>query len=135
MKKITLFAFLTIAAISVNAQLGGLVDKASKTAAAAGFDVNKLTSSIMGKLIPGLGLNSGQQPKVNDAVAGFLTQKSDIMPLQTSNPTEYKKKQGGLFSGLQSKLGGILAKDQMNKFLGMKPATNNPADALSHLFY
>jgi hypothetical protein len=132
MKKIIFLALFSFGMVSLTqAQLGGLASKA----AAAGFDVNKLTKSIMGKLIPGLNLTGEQQPKVTDAVSGFLGEKSGILPLQTSNPAEYQKKQTGLFNSLKSKLTGILLKDQMTKFLGMKPATNNPADALSQLFY
>ena len=132
MKKIIFLALFSFGMASLTqAQLGGLANKA----AAAGFDVKKLTQSIMGKLIPGLSLTDAQQPKVTEAVSGFLGEKSGIVPLQTSNPAEYQKKQTGLFNTLKSKLAGILLKDQMNKFLGMKPATNNPADVLSQLFY
>ena len=135
MKKLILCAAILVAATASQAQLGGLVDKATKTASSMGFDVNKLTTGIMGKLIPGLNLTGAQQPQVTDAVSGFLTKKADIVPLQASNPTEYAKKQSGLFSGLQSKLGGILGKDQMNKFLGMKPATASASDPLSAIFH
>ncbi len=134
-KAIFLFVFSFGTIVFTQAQLGSIADKAKATAAAAGFDVNKLTNSIMGKLVPGLNLSSAQQPQVTDAVSGFLGQKSSIVPLQSSNPAEYTKKQSGLFNSLKTKLGGILVKDQMSKFLGMKPATNNPADALSQLFY
>lgn len=135
MKKIVLAFVLILGVSTTQAQLGGLVDKATKTAASAGFDVKSLTSSIMGKLVPGLGLTNAQTPQVTDAVTGFLTKKADIVPLKGSNPADYAKKQSGLFSGLQSKLSGILLKDQMNKFLGMKPASNNPSNVLSQLFY
>jgi hypothetical protein len=135
MKKIILSATILLFAATSQAQLGGLVDKATKTAAAAGFDVNKLTSGIMGKLGPSLKLTPPQQTQVTDIVSGFLTKKSDIVPLAASNPAEYAKKQSGLFSGLQSKLGGVLAKDQMSKFMGMKPASATKSDPLSALFF
>jgi hypothetical protein len=136
MKKIILSAaILCLAASSSNAQLGGLVDKATKTAAAAGFDVNKLTSGIMGKLVPGLNLSGAQKTQVTDLVTGFLTKKSDIVPLAGTNPAEYAKKQSSLFSGLQSKLGGVLAKDQMSKFMGLKPASASSSNPLSALFF
>ncbi len=135
MKKLILSTAILLIAVSSQAQLGGLVDKATKTAAAAGFDVNKLTSGIMGKLGPGLKLSGAQQTQVTDIVSGFLTKKSDIVPLAASNPTEYAKKQSGMFSGLQSKLGGVLAKDQMSKFMGMKPAAATKSDPMSALFF
>ena len=135
MKKIILSAAILMLAASSQAQLGGLVDKATKTAAAAGFDVKSLTSGVMGKLGPTLKLSAPQQTQVTDVVSGFLTKKSEIVPLATSNPAEYAKKQSGLFGGLQSKLGGILAKDQMSKFMGMKPASASSSNPLSALFF
>ena len=135
MKKVILCAAILFAASASQAQLGGLVNKATKTAASLGFDVNKLTSGIMGKLVPGLNLTGAQKPQVTDAVSDFLTKKADIVPLQASNPAEYAKKQSGFLGGLQSKLGGILAKDQMNKFLGMKPASASTSNPISALFF
>ena len=134
MKKISLvFLLTTVITFSANAQLSGMLDKAKSTASAAGFDVNKLTSSIMGKLSPSLNLTGAQQPKVNDAVSSYLGQKANILPLQQSDPAQYQKKQSGLFDGLKTKLGGVLAKDQMSKFLGMK--TSDPTNVLSQLFH
>lgn len=135
MKKIFFLVIFTLFITAAQAQLGGLAGTAKSVATAAGFDVNKLTSSIMSKLVSGLGLTDTQKPKVTDAVSGFLGDKSGILPLQGSNPAEYQKKQSGLFDKLKTALSGILLKDQMNKFLGMKPATNNPSNPLSQLFY
>ncbi len=133
MKKILIGLFFAFAvSTSAKAQLGSLGDLA-KTAGAAGFDVNKLTSGIMGKLTPGLNLTSAQQPQVTDAVTGFLTDKSKILPLQTSDKAAYTSKFNSLFGGLKTKLSGILLKDQMTKFLGMK--TTDPTNVLSQLFH
>lgn len=133
MKKISIVLFVAIAITSsVNAQLGGLLDKAKTAATANGFDVSKLTSGIMDKLTPALSLTQPQQPKVTDAVTSFLTQKANILSLKSSDPAQYKQKQSGLFSGLKTKLAGILLQNQMNKFLGLK--TSNPANVLSQLF-
>jgi hypothetical protein len=129
---LALFMFVTL---SSQAQLSGMLDKAKSVAGAAGFDVSKLSSGIMGKLTPALSLTQPQQPKVTDAVTSYLTQKANILPLQTSNPTQYQQKQSGLFANLKSKLTGILLQNQMNKFLGLKPATNSPTNILSQLFY
>ena len=134
MKKISIVILIAIAiSTNVHAQLGGLLDKAKSTASAAGFDVNQLTSGIMGKLTPGLNLTSAQTPKVTDAVTGFLTDKSKILSLQGTDKAAYTSKFGSLFSGLKTKLSGILLKDQMNKFLGMK--TTDPTNVLSQLFH
>jgi hypothetical protein len=135
MKKILFLLVFALFITTAQAQLSGLANTAKSVASAAGFDVKKLASSIMSKLIPGLGLTSAQQPKVTDVVTDYLGDKSGIIPLQSSNPTEYKKKQSGLFNTLKTALMDILLKDQMNKFLGMKPATNNPSNPLSQLFY
>jgi len=133
MKKV-LIVFSIVFAItgSANAQLGSLGDL-TKTASAAGFDVNKLTAGIMGKLTPALSLTAAQQPQVSDAVSSYLGQKANIMPLQASDPTQYQQKQSSLFGSLKSKLSGILLKDQMTKLVGMK--TTDPTNALSQLFH
>ena len=134
MKKIVLGLLLAFAiTVSANAQLGGMLDKAKSTATTAGFDVNKLTSGIMGKLTPGLNLTGSQQPQVTDAVTSYLGQKSNILPLQSSDPAQYTQKQSGLFGSLKTKLSGILLKDQMSKFMGMK--TSDPTNVLSQLFH
>ncbi len=136
MKKIILACLLMVGASTVtNAQLGDLTKQASSLASTAGFDVNKLTSGIMGKLTPGLALTALQQPKVAEAVTGFLGKKANILGLLKSDPVKYASQFGTLFNGLKGNLGGILGKDQMNKFLGMKPATNNPTNVLSNLFF
>ncbi|MBA4198815.1 MAG: hypothetical protein C0459_14800 [Chitinophaga sp.] len=135
MKKIiTLLAFICCTTVA-NAQLGGILDKAKTAAGAAGFDVNKLSSSIVSTLTSKLKLSSAQIPKVTSAVTTFMQAKSQILPLLKTNKTEYTQKQTGLFSNLKTSLVTTLAKDQMNKFLGLKPATNDPANALSSLFY
>ena len=131
MKKLLLLTVLVLGMTAANAQLSGLADKAK----ALGFDVGKLTTSIMSKLVPSLKLTGEQKPKVTDAVSSYLGDKAGIIGQQTSNPAEYTKKQSGLFNKLKSILSGILLKDQMNKFLGLKPATNDPTNVLSQLFY
>lgn len=136
MKKIILACLLLVGASTVTkAQLGDLTKQASSLASTAGFDVNKLTSGIMGKLTPGLALTALQQPKVTEAVSGFLGKKGNILGLLKSDPAKYASQFGTLFNGLKGNLGGILGKDQMSKFMDMKPATNNPTNVLSNLFY
>ena len=136
MKKLVLFsAILLAASVSSKAQLGNVLDKAKAVGAAAGFDVNSLSRSIMGKLGPALSLTAAQKPKVADAVAEYLKQKAQFVDKQKTNPAEYTQRQMGIFQGLKSKLTGILVKNQMNKFLGLKPATNDPANVLSQLFF
>lgn len=99
------------------------------------FDVTMLSNSIMGKLNHDLKLTVMQQQQVTTVVSAFLTQKENIIPLKTSNPTEYRKKQSGLYNSLKSRLSRILLKDQMHKFLEMKPHTYTPTNTISQLFY
>jgi hypothetical protein len=135
MKKMIFIVMIACSASAVHAQLGDALNKVKSVASTTGFDVNSLTSGIMGKLTPALSLATAQKPKVTDAITGFLTAKSKILSLKASDPTAYAQKQGGLFSNLKTKLAGILLQNQMNKFLGLKPATNNPANVLSQLFF
>lgn len=133
-----MISLLVVACLIINsthAQLGGLMNKATTTASAAGFDVPKLTASIMGKLTPSLSLINEQKTKVTDAISGFLTEKTKILSLLNSNKAEYTQKQTALFGNLKTKLAGILLQNQMNKFLGLKPATNSVSNVLSQLFY
>ncbi|MBA4259227.1 MAG: hypothetical protein C0446_08680 [Chitinophaga sp.] len=134
-KGFILLAVLAIVSIETNAQLGNVLDKAKAATSAVGFDVNSLTSGIMGKLSPALVLTAAQKPKVTTAITEYLTQKAQIIAKQKTNPAEYTQRQMGIFQGLKSKLTGILLKNQMNKFLGLKPATNDPANLLSQLFF
>ncbi len=135
MKKVIIsFAILFVATAS-QAQLGGMLDKAKSIATAAGFDTDKLTAGLMSKLTPSLNLTKEQNPKVTSAISTFLAAKSKIMPLLQSNKTEYTEKQTSLLGNLKTKLAGILLQNQMNKFLGLKPAVNTPTNILSQLFY
>jgi len=139
MKKILYMMLMIVAVVAVSksssAQVGGLLDKAKSATSGKNFDVSKLTSSIMGKLTPSLNLTSAQKPGVTNAVTSYLTDKSKIVNLQASDPSAYAQKQGSLFATLKSKLAGILLKNQMQKFMGLKPKTNNPLNSLSQLFY
>ena len=132
-KGIILLAILAIVSTETNAQLGNVLDKAKSATAAAGLDINALTGGIMGKLAPALTLTAAQKPKVTSAITEYLSQKAQFIAKQQTNPAEYTQRQMGIFQGLKSKLAGILVKNQMNKFLGLKPATNDPANVLSQL--
>jgi len=134
-KGIILFAMMAFVVTKSNSQVGNVLDKAKSSAVVAGFDVNTLTKSIMGKLSTELLLTAAQKPKVTSAITEYLTQKAQIIAKQKTNPAEYTQRQMGIFQGLKSKLAGILVKKQMNKFLGLKPATNDPANVLSQLFF
>ena len=134
-KGLLVFAIAALTASNANAQLGNVLDKAKAATSAVGFDVNSLATSIMGKLSPELALTAAQKPKVTAAVTDYLTQKAQFVTKQKTNPAEYTQRQSGIFQGLKSKLTGILLKNQMNKFLGLKPATNDPANLLSQLFF
>ncbi|HLK30902.1 MAG TPA: hypothetical protein VKT28_20160 [Puia sp.] len=133
-KTLIVFAILLFAKITF-AQTDDILNKATSAASSAGFNVSSLTKGIMGKLGPALTLTKAQLPKVTSVVSTYLTGKSKIMSLVSSNKDQYTQKQSGLFSTLKTKLAGILVKDQMNKFLGMKPATNDATNVVSQLFY
>jgi hypothetical protein len=134
MKKLFFASAILLATSSAFAQ-GDILNKATTAASASGFNVSSLTKGIMGKLGPGLSLTKAQTPNVTSAVSSYLTGKSKILPLQSSAPDQYTQKQGGLFNTLKTKLTGILLQNQMNKFLGMKPATSSPTNVLSQLFF
>jgi hypothetical protein len=132
MKRIIFLAVFSLGTVILSqAQTPG----SSVDPAVAYFDVTMLSNSIMGKLIPGLKLTVMQQQQVTTVVSAFLTQKENIIPLKTSDPAEYRKKQSGLFTRLKTRLSSILLKNQMDNFLGMKPPAYHPANTLCQLFY
>lgn len=141
MKKIFLLFALSLGFIfTTNAQIsaGSLQNAAKKATAVAavnGFDVNKLSSSIMTKLTSSLVLTKLQDPKVLALVTNFLKQKSGILSLATTDKTKYASKLAELTSTLSSGLKGVLTADQFTKFLSLKPATNKADNVLSQLFY
>jgi hypothetical protein len=109
--------------------------KVKTQAAAAGFDVKSIASSIMGKLGPSLVLSAIQKPKVLDAVTGFLNQKSGILHLMTSDKAQYVAKLAGLNTDFMGKMKGILTATQYTQLLGLKPKTADASNPLSQLFF
>ena len=134
MKKI--FFFLTLSFLIINAANSqSVLDQAKSAAGTAGFDVKSLTDGVLAVLKPKLSLTDTQVPKVTSAVTTFMNAKSKILPLLQTNKTAYKQKQTSLFSKLKSTLVTTLVKDQVSKFMGLKPATNDASNVLSNLFY
>ncbi len=134
MKRAFLFLCLTSGTYAAS-HSQTLLDKATSTASAAGFNVSTLTTSITDKLKTKLGLSAVQLPKVSSAVSTYLKAKSAILPLVQTNKAAYQTKQSSLLSNLKTSLATTLAKDQMSKFLASKPATNTSSNVLSQLFY
>lgn len=141
MKKIFLILTITIGFVfGANAQIstGSLQNaakKATTVAAASGFDVKSLTSGIMSKLNTKLKLTDAQKTKVLTVVTNFLQDKSGIIALAKTNKNQYIAKAATLTESLSKKLKPILTAAQYTQFLGLKPATNDPANVLSQLFY
>lgn len=134
MKKIIfILAFSTSLVTVVNAQ--SVLNKAKTMAAATGFDANSLSQSVTSQLTSKLGLSATQVPKVTSAVTTFMQAKSQILPLLKADKGQYATKQAAIFGNLKTALTATLMKNQMNKFLGLKPATNDPKNVLSNLFY
>ena len=107
-KKILIFGLAMGVAFLANAQIVNKLQSAAKTAttvaSAAGYDVNTLKTSITSKLASKLNLTSDQQPKVAGYITQFLTAKSNIASLATTNKTSYKTKLKGLKSTLTSNM-------------------------------
>lgn len=99
------------------------------------IDVNKLSSSITEQLNNSLRLTKDQEQQVLKSVSSFLTEKSKFISLSNSDKAAYQQKQAALFESFKHKMSGILLMGQTNKFLALKPATNEHSNILSHLFY
>lgn len=134
MKKLLILSvFILSLNFASNAQ--SLLSKATSIASAAGYDVNSLTSGILGKLTPALSLTPAQKPTVTSAVKDFLVQKATIMATKKTDPAAYQSKFSKLTTGLKSKLGTALTVAQLAKFTSLKPATPTASNVLSQLFY
>ena len=103
--------------------------------AAAGFDVKKLTQSIMTTLTSKVGLSTAQVSAVTQLISQFLTKKSSIMPLAKAQPAEYQSKFEAEQKTLFDKLKGSVSADQFTKFLNLKPKKASSTDAISQLFF
>ena len=138
-KAILAFGLFMGVTFMASAQLGTKLQSAVKTAttvaSASGFDVNSLKSSILSSLTTKLALSAAQKTKVGSYITTFLTDKSKILSLATTDKASYASKLTGLTSKLTSNLKTTLTASQYTKFLGLKPATNSTSNVLSQLFY
>ena len=134
MKKLLILSALFLG-LNLGANAQGILSKVGSAAATAGFDVSSLTSGILGKLTPALNLTPAQKPTVTTIVKDFLIEKAKVIATKKTDPTTYQSKFSKLTSGLKSKLGTALTVAQLTKFNALKPATDNPTNVLSQLFY
>jgi hypothetical protein len=132
MKIATLLLFLLSTTIA-SAQLD--LKKASSAASALGFDPAKTGKGIMDSLTPKLGLSSTQVTSVSGIVNQFLTNKSSYIATAKTKPAEYKTKFDAEQKTMLDKVKGAITPDQFTKFLGLKPAQTDTANALTQLFY
>lgn len=130
MKKLLVAGLLMCFSTLASAQLD-----LNKAASAAGFDVKKLTESIMGTFTSKVGLSTAQVSAVTPLISQFLTKKSSIMPLAGTQPAEYKSKFAAEQKTLFDKLKGSISADQFTKFLNLKPKQASATDAISQLFF
>lgn len=134
MRKV-IFVFTVCAGLAFATTSCNTMKSASSVASLAGFNVNSITSGVMGTMTNSLGLTNSQQPLVTNIVSNFLTQKSGIIGLQQSDPVKYASKVAPMLGGLKSKLDGVLTAAQMVKLMGMKPQTNDVTNVMSNLFF
>ena len=137
MKKIIIAAVVFfVASNSLSAQ--GVLDKAKSgdiSSLASSFDVKSIASSVMGTLTPALGLTDTEKPSVLTEVTSLLTQKKDILGLQSTDKAAYTSKMGALTSGFLGKMKTILTAAKYAKLLGLKPKTASAGNVLSQLFF
>ena len=99
------------------------------------FDVKSISNQIVSKLSQSLTLTPDQIQPTSNAVTEFLTQKAEILPLQTSDPSTYASKFNVLNGLLIGKLKNIFQAKQMTSFWSLRPSSNDASNVLSHLFY
>ena len=132
MKRTVLLAVAVSIVINAHAQLD--VNKPTVKTPASGLDPSVTGRTIMDVITPALKLTDDQTSKVTILVGQFLTHKSGFMELK-SKPADYKAKfddeQKVIFEGLKS----VLSAEQFSQFMGLKPASEDAQNAMSHLFY
>ncbi len=139
MKKYFFITALSFAGMVPATQAQNPIDKAAAqvpvTPPRPAFNVKTIANNIMSKLGPTLALTAVQKPKVLSSVTDFLTKKSGILSLATSDKAQYAAKLAGLNTGLLDKLKGVLTASQYTQFLGLKPKTADATNPLSQLFF
>jgi hypothetical protein len=133
MKKLLIVACLISFAGITYAQVD--LKKAAAVPTAAATDVSQVGKGIVEMLTSKLSLTALQSPKVAGVVSTFLTAKSTLAPLMKSKPAEYKTKLTTAQTDLTTGMKGALNPEQYTKFLGLKPAKADAANALSQLFF
>jgi hypothetical protein len=131
LKKILFSIFITAASFSMTTT----VQSCSSPLALTAENVSTIASKLSKILGSKLGLNALQSPLVSKLVGEFLKNKVSLNSLMKANPAQYASQFGDLQGLLMNGLKAGLAGDQVNKFLGLKPATNDPKNLLSMLFY
>jgi hypothetical protein len=130
-KKILFSLFITVVSFSMTTTVQSCSSPLALTSANVGTIASKIGNILGAKL----GLNAVQSPLVSGLVGEFLKGKVNLNSLMKANPAQYASQlssiQGLLMNGMKSGL----AADQVTKFLGLKPATNDPKNVLSQLFY
>ena len=98
-------------------------------------NVAPIAKSILNVLTSKLNISSLQSGAVSTALTTFLGSKANIMGLAKSDPTAYLTQLAGTQSNLTSSLKNVLDVNQMARLTGLKPATNDPKNVLSQLFF
>src|SRR3982751_88024 len=112
MKRVFMIATI-VACVAVTSYGQDVLEKA-QSALGSNFDVSSLTGSITSLLKTKLNLTDSQDTKVSKAVNTFLQAKAAILPLISTDTSEYNAKHASLFSKLKSSLSTILLKNQMS---------------------
>ena len=136
-------AVLIVSTVFVYAQPASLNTGARNAATVKNFikppalgDIGKTATSITNALSGRLGVASNQQSALQGIITGFLTDKTKLLPLATSNPAGYLQQFNPLQQTMLGKLRGILGTARFGQMMNLKPTGNNiAANPLSHLFY
>lgn len=89
--------------------------------------INKFTEEIV--------LTTEQRPVFVDIINGYIDEKLKIMPLLSTNRIDYDAKQASYFSTLRAKLGNILLRPQLKKFMQLKPKASEQECSLYYIYY
>ena len=102
--------------------------------------VGSIGSSLLSILGSQLGLNPSQSSIISGLLSTFLNNKVKLGVASTGQQqgiaaVQQQQKLTGLQNSLTDGLKGALTPAQMQAFAALKPATNDPKNVLSHLFF
>lgn len=94
-----------------------------------------LAIAAVGRLNNEMNLSDQQKQKVTEVIGRYFDEKARIIPLMDANRPAYNEKQASYFKTLRVKLKDILVRNQLQKFMQLKPRPEETDNSLYYIYY